>query len=111
MVLADGKLSVPEVGIGIASVANLSVGVMGIGLRTLESSLGEPDPFSCPGFPLRLQELGLIESLTYSLYLNAPNVPGGTIIFGGVNAAKYTGGVWTVPLINKYAEPLLHKSL
>ena len=42
---------------------------------------------------------GLIQSPTFSLWLNSPNATAGSILFGGVDTSKYTGQLQTYPVL------------
>ncbi|CAK9439937.1 uncharacterized protein LODBEIA_P40370 [Lodderomyces beijingensis] len=74
----------------LADVDTTSVpsGIMGIGLDTLEASNTQ-----YPNVPVTLKNQGIISKNAYSLYLNDINAASGTIIFGGVDNAKYTGSL------------------
>ena len=42
---------------------------------------------------------GLIQSPTFSLWLNSPNATAGSILFGGVDTSRYTGQLQTYPIL------------
>ncbi|CAK9439936.1 uncharacterized protein LODBEIA_P40360 [Lodderomyces beijingensis] len=73
-----------------ADVNSTSVaqGILGIGLDTLQASTT-----SYPNVPVTLKNQGIISKNAYSLYLNEPGSSTGTIIFGGVDHAKYYGNL------------------
>jgi yapsin 1/2 len=97
--LLDGT-RVPQVGTSVADISTSDFGVMGIGFIANEASNNTgTNHFTYANFPVRLQQTGLIKSLAYSLYLDDINAPTGTLLFGGVDQAKYTNGLWTVPIL------------
>ncbi|CAK9437937.1 uncharacterized protein LODBEIA_P23150 [Lodderomyces beijingensis] len=74
----------------LADVTDTSVNqpILGIGLDTLEASNTQYD-----NVPVTLKKQGVIAKNAYSLYLNKPDAATGTIIFGGVDNAKYSGSL------------------
>ncbi|CAI5756319.1 unnamed protein product [Candida verbasci] len=73
-----------------ADVTDTSVneGILGIGQASLESSSSK-----YANVPVSLKNQGFIKTNAYSLYLNSPSATSGTIIFGGVDNAKYSGSL------------------
>lgn len=53
---------------------------------------------SYPNLPRAMVEKGLIKSNAYSLWLNDLEANTGSILFGGVNKAKYHGNLETLPV-------------
>lgn len=51
-----------------------------------------------PNFPQALVQAGLIKSATYGLWMEDVTSHSGTILFGGVNRAKYLEQLQTIPL-------------
>ncbi len=70
-----------------------SMGVLGIGFASLG---GEGLGYDYTNYPKALVNAGIIESQTYSIYLDSADK--GTILFGGVDHSKYTGSLVTVPI-------------
>lgn len=66
-------------------------GLLGIGF-----SGGESTKSKYPNLAYALKSLGYIDKVGYSLYLNDINATTGTILFGGVDKAKYEGDLVTV---------------
>lgn len=64
-------------------------GLFGIGGTGLE---GTSKKYT--NFPAQLVLDGVIDHLGYSIYLNARNESTGTIVFGGVDTAKYQGDIY-----------------
>lgn len=97
--LSNG-ISISDVGMSVAFLSNSS-NVLGIGYTGLEFSCSKYSSGNeYPNFPVRLYESGYTNTIAYSLYLDGFSSPEGTILFGGVDHAKYVGGLWTIPLVN-----------
>ncbi|KAH3688268.1 hypothetical protein WICPIJ_000739 [Wickerhamomyces pijperi] len=110
-VLTLGKdIEVEDFIFGVANLSNSSTPVLGIGLEGLESTnstirkeLGLKG-FTYPNLPSVLVEDGIIEKKAYSLYLNSLDSVSGSVLFGGVDHAKYEGQLVTVPVVNQFPE-------
>jgi hypothetical protein len=93
--MIDGEIKNMEFGIGI--VTNATPAVMGVGY-----ALGEAiTSFQQPSYPNLVDVMvteGLIESPTYSLYLNDIEASTGLILFGGVDLDKFSGTLETLPI-------------
>ncbi len=81
--------------------------VFGIALTTDESSNEGSDAFQYPNFPQRLKSDGYISKIVYSLYPSEdPYTTSGdidiTLLFGGVDTAKYSGTLEVFPLDSNY---------
>ena len=129
---ADGIYFTDTMSIGDASVSNLTMalanytdmqffGVMGVGYRALQD-ITEEDYYSSSSYssegidgdkangstlstPTLLDQMviqGLIKTQAYSLYLDDLASSTGSILFGGVDHAKYTGDLITVPVQPEY---------
>lgn len=92
---------------GVANISNSS-NVLGISFPQLESSNQASDAsdttFTYSNLPQLLKEQGLINKVAYSLYLNSLEATSGDLLFGAVDSSKYTGQLYTVPLINIYSK-------
>lgn len=89
---------------GVATIGNSS-NVLGIsfeGLETSDDSQNTISDFTYPNLPAILKSDGLIEKMSYSLFLNSLSATSGELLFGAVDADKYQGGLYTVPLVNVY---------
>lgn len=73
-------------------------GVMGLGYVSNEAQVDRfgQDPY--PNLPQAMVGKGLIKSNAYSLWLNDLGANTGSILFGGVNKAKYHGELETLPI-------------
>ncbi len=73
-------------------------GVWGLGFRK-----GESDP-QYPSILSRMKELTFIDIEAYSLWLHDRDATTGTILFGGVDTAKFEGPLIGLPLRHKWGE-------
>ncbi|KAL3231635.1 hypothetical protein RNJ44_00170 [Nakaseomyces bracarensis] len=102
-VLDLGGVNVSNLMLAVANVTNSTVGVLGIGLKSLESYEPQNDMDFDPGYnnlPLVLKQNGLIDKVAYSLFLNSADATNGQLLFGAVDHSKYTGDLYTLPLVN-----------
>lgn len=104
--VAIDSLGLPNVSLGVAHQASDTQGVFGIGLAGLEttktgfSTTLNQCPYEYDNFPQVLKSQGIVDSNAYSLFLNSPGASQGSILFGGIDHSKYTGDLYTVPLVN-----------
>lgn len=117
---AEGFWGHDQVGFNGVNVTNLSFatvnvtdstfGVLGIGLPGLETTysgslvLSVSDSYMYENLPLKLRTEGIIDKIVYSLYLNTQDALSGSVLFGAVDHAKYSGTLQTVPIINIYSD-------
>ncbi|MCJ1391768.1 hypothetical protein MMC18_004633 [Xylographa bjoerkii] len=69
--------------------------IMGVGFPANEAAQTK--------YPSVLQQMksqGLIDVQAYSVWLNDPNAQAGSILFGGIDTAKYSGSLVSVPMVN-----------
>ncbi|CAI4047501.1 hypothetical protein SUVZ_12G1730 [Saccharomyces uvarum] len=105
-VLNLSDLNVTGLSFAVANQTNSSMGVLGIGLPSLEvtysgsSASTGGKSYRYDNFPIVLKNSGAIKSNSYSLYLNDSDATHGTILFGAVDHNKYSGTLYTVPLVN-----------
>lgn len=81
---------------GIATRADTSNGIIGIGRAEAESTY--KNGYIYENLPMRMASEGLINSAAYSLYLNDLNSREGTILFGGVDLSKFVGNLHILPV-------------
>ena len=100
-----------QFGVGYSSTS--SEGVLGIGYPQLEASVqnsggnsltGSSQPYS--NVPQSMVDQGLINSQAYSLWLDDVNSATGSILFGGVDTAKYQGSLVTLPIVQEGGQDL-----
>ncbi|SMN20507.1 similar to Saccharomyces cerevisiae YDR144C MKC7 GPI-anchored aspartyl protease, member of the yapsin family of proteases involved in cell wall growth and maintenance [Maudiozyma saulgeensis] len=97
----------PNLSFGVANLSNSSVGVLGIGYPQLEVTYSggngnsQKSQYMYNNFPLQLKQQGNIKSNVYSLYLGDSSQSSmGNILFGAVDHSRYSGQLFTVPIIN-----------
>ncbi|KAA8916888.1 hypothetical protein TRICI_001007 [Trichomonascus ciferrii] len=71
-------------------------GIMGLGVPELEASNYMAAGNQYINIPTNLYNQGYIKSRTFSLYLNSASAKYGSILFGGVDHAKYKGNLYVV---------------
>ncbi|CCE61241.1 hypothetical protein TPHA_0A01580 [Tetrapisispora phaffii CBS 4417] len=103
-VLSLQDIDVTGLSFAVANYTNSTVGVLGIGLPSLEAtysgSLAGSNPYQYDNLPLVLRNSGAVKSYAYSLFLNDEDSSEGSILFGGVDHSKYEGTLNTLPLVN-----------
>ncbi|AQZ14900.1 MKC7 (YDR144C) and YPS1 (YLR120C) [Zygosaccharomyces parabailii] len=101
-----GNVTLANVSFAVANKTNSSVGVLGLGLPedestySTDSSQKSSSRYEYYNFPSVLKQNGLIQKTVFSLYLNSSNSSYGNILFGAVDHSKYSGQLYTVPLLN-----------
>lgn len=71
---------------------------MGVGYDTNEATAGIQGGKKYPNIIDELVDQKLINIEAYSLYLDDLNASTGSILFGGIDTAKYTGSLVTIPI-------------
>lgn len=84
---------------GVASTSTSNMGVLGIGYDVLEVQVNRAGGAPYPNLPLALRNAGRINTNAYSLWLNDLDASKGSILFGGVDSAKYDGQLTTLPVL------------
>ncbi|CCH45277.1 Pepsin A [Wickerhamomyces ciferrii] len=102
-----GEIDLKNFYFAVADDYNVTGSVFGIGLtdgETTNIKRYSPTTYTYSNFPQRLKDDGLINKNAYSLYSQSqPDEEDGSyanvsILFGGVNHARYEGDLITVPL-------------
>ncbi|KAG7192094.1 Aspartyl protease [Scheffersomyces spartinae] len=88
-----GGVTVKELSFGLVNKTSSTLGVFGIGLRATEVA-----PTKYDNYPILLKKQGHINKVAYSIYLNSNSAYQGTVLFGAVDHAKYSGILTTVPM-------------
>jgi yapsin 1 len=101
-VVSFGNATVENFIFAVANETDSSVPVFGLGFESSESSQGMvmealDEAFYYTNFPAALKQSGFIERTLYSLYMNSETSEG-SVLFGGIDHAKYTGDLVTLPL-------------
>lgn len=91
--IEDGSVSIPALEFGDATDTTITYGILGIGLPNLEAASTEYD-----NLPVSLKKQGYISKNAYSLYLNSAEATTGSVLFGGIDKAKYSGDLVSLPV-------------
>ncbi|CAH6722989.1 candidapepsin-8 [[Candida] jaroonii] len=94
----DGSVTIPDLQFADATQASIPYGIFGIGLRALEDADTKYD-----NLPAALKKYGYIAKNAYSLYLNSKDAASGSVLFGGIDHAKYSGNLVTLPITSAYS--------
>lgn len=94
--------TIHDLSFAVVNQTDSNVGVLGIGLPGLETtySSGGTSRYQYDNLPLKMKNSGLIAKSAFSLYLGEATASSGTVLFGAVDHAKYSGQLTTVPIIN-----------
>lgn len=104
-----GGTNVSDLSLAVVNASDSGMGVLGIGLPGLEVTYSlSLDSYMYENLPMKLRSEGLIHKKLYSLYLNSDSATTGSVLFGAVDHAKYSGTLQTVPIINIYSEFYSH---
>ena len=95
-----GSTTLDSVSFGIANESTTNCGILGLGLEGLEAT----NTYEYLNFPVLLKQQGAINKVAYSLYLNAVNASTGSVLFGAVDHAKYSGTLATVPILDQVSD-------
>ena len=110
----DGSGAVGDYATDTISIANLSIqgfqfgigyessspeGILGIGYPVNEVAVNNAHLKPYNNLPAAMANTGSIQSIAYSLWLNDLEANTGSILFGGVDSAKYHPPLQTVPTI------------
>ncbi|KAG5418391.1 hypothetical protein I9W82_003919 [Candida metapsilosis] len=104
----DGT-KVEQIQFGLMNKSGRETGVLGLGLPDLEAT---NDKY--PNFPAALKNAGVIDKTAYSLYLNSANAASGSVVFGAIDKAKYSGDLavldfadyrWTAIKLDSFTAP------
>ncbi|CUM64810.1 uncharacterized protein PRCAT00002423001 [Priceomyces carsonii] len=90
---SGGGTGVTGLQFGDCNTTSSDIGVLGIGFKSGESTKNEYD-----NLPALLASQGVIPKNAYSLYLAKSTDATGTIIFGGIDEAKYSGDLVSLPI-------------
>ncbi|WBF12626.1 hypothetical protein N7582_001935 [Saccharomyces uvarum] len=108
-VVSLGNITLSNFTFGVSNDTTINGGILGISLPSEEETDGienalssDTTPFVYDNFPMALKRQGKIEKIAYSLFLNEPNARFGSILFGAVDKSKYTGQLYTLPMLQAY---------
>ncbi|KAG0657730.1 Aspartyl protease [Maudiozyma exigua] len=108
-VLDLSGVNITGVSFGVSNFTNSTVGVLGIGLPGAETTYSgtgaaesNTNPYQYANLPMMLRSSGAIQHNAYSLYLDSSDSQYGSVLFGAVDHSKYSGNLYTIPIINIY---------
>ncbi|KAI0128885.1 aspartic peptidase domain-containing protein [Xylariales sp. AK1849] len=93
-----GETTVDNLQFGVGYKSTSSQGILGIGYPINEVQVGRAGKDAYDNLPAKLATDGTIKSNAYSLWLNDLDASTGSILFGGVDTAQYTGTLETLPI-------------
>ncbi|QPG74813.1 hypothetical protein FOA43_002149 [Brettanomyces nanus] len=103
------SVKVSDLSFAVCDDTDNQLGVLGIGLPGLETTYGgstsssTSDMYMYANLPIKMRDLGLIESVSYSVYLNDSDSSEASILFGAIDHDKYVGDLSLFPIINSVA--------
>ncbi|GMM38490.1 hypothetical protein DASC09_058290 [Saccharomycopsis crataegensis] len=95
-----GGVTVTDFMFGDATTQTAGEGVFGIGMIGNEASAWGSSGFTYDNFPVQLKNQGFINNIGYSLYLNSLSADSGSVLFGAIDKAKYSGDLKTLKLVS-----------
>ncbi|CAI1937925.1 Aspartic protease [Saccharomyces pastorianus] len=106
-VVSLGNITLSNFTFGVSNDTANNGGILGVSLPSAEETdeLGTPSgktPFVYDNFPMALKNQGKIKKMAYSLFLNDPNARFGSILFGAVDKSKYSGQLYTLPMLQAF---------
>lgn len=104
-----GGTQIPDVRFGYATSQTAKQSVLGVGfIHNEEPALAFRNSYTYENFPVKMKNNNILDRICYSLYLNNANAKGGSILFGGIDHAKYEGDKLTkldIVTINNFGLP------
>jgi Eukaryotic aspartyl protease. len=98
-----GNVTVKGLDFGVQNVSSLPFGTLGLGLPEWESTYENASaPYIYENMPMKLKSQGVISKVAYSVYHRPSayyNANNGSLLFGAVDHAKYSGNLTTLPMI------------
>lgn len=85
---------------GDATTQDVGQSILGVGFKGNEASsqIGST-PFTYDNLPIKMRQEGVINKAAYSLYLNSAEAQSGSILFGAIDHAKYSGNLATLDIV------------
>ncbi|KAI0841573.1 acid protease [Hypoxylon sp. FL0890] len=93
-----GNTTLNDLQFGIGYSSTSEQGILGIGYAVNEVQVGRAGKDAYENLPMKLKSTGDIQRNAYSLWLNDLDANTGSILFGGVDTAQYTGSLETLPI-------------
>lgn len=105
-----GGTTLTDFQFGIGYTSSSSQGILGLGYPVNEVQVGREHLSSYDNLPAKMASSGATASSAFSLWLNDLDAGTGQILFGGVDAARFSGELHTLPVQREgslYAEFLI----
>ncbi|KAF7192095.1 putative aspartic-type endopeptidase OPSB [Pseudocercospora fuligena] len=96
--ILDGDVVVPAQQFGVGYDSSTPDGILGIGYAANEVQVAYGGE-AYANLPVSLRDQEYINTLAYSFWLNDLMAEEGELLFGGVDTAKYTGDLVSLPII------------
>lgn len=96
--LTIGGTTLDDFQFGVGYTSTSEQGILGIGYAVNEVQVGRAGKESYENLPMKMKSAGQIQRNAYSLWLNDLDANTGSILFGGVDTAQYTGTLQTLPI-------------
>jgi hypothetical protein len=93
-----GSTTLDRLQFGIGYTSSSYEGILGIGYEINEVQVGRAGKQPYNNLPAQMVANGLIQSNAYSLWLNDLDSNTGNILFGGVDTARFSGTLETLPI-------------
>ncbi|KAI1212442.1 acid protease [Annulohypoxylon truncatum] len=93
-----GGTTLEDFQFGVGYTSSSEQGILGIGYAVNEVQVGRAGKASYENLPMKMKSAGQIQRNAYSLWLNDLDANTGSILFGGVDTAQYTGSLQTLPI-------------
>lgn len=90
-------MTIKNLTMGLATDTSITYGLIGIGYASNEASI-ETAQTIYPNLPVAMMEDGLINTIAYSLWLNDLGSSSGSILFGGIDTAKFVGNLTRIDI-------------
>lgn len=94
--IAGATIQNLTMGLGVRT--NIAHGLIGLGYVINEASMDTVDA-TYPNLPVAMEQGGLINTVAYSLWLNDLDANTGSILFGGIDTAKYVGDLTRIEIL------------
>lgn len=96
-----GGFDVTGLEFGDATTQNVGQSILGVGFKGNEAAAqGWFNTFTYDNLPIKMRDQGIINKAAYSLYLNSLEATTGSILFGAIDKAKYSGDLATLDIVN-----------
>lgn len=103
-----GNVTVDKANFALATLANSTESVFGIGMASTEAMATHWDRKAkrvyptYDNIPVQMKQQGIIKRISYSLWLNRANSSQGSLLFGAIDHKKYKGELQKVPIVSRY---------